>query len=145
MSLLQRLGLVKATLPAPARQEERQAVSVATTQGRPSWDQSPFGALNWEEKLAAFKCLSDCSLRMREPGNWYLSDNVEVGGDGFLESPTVAESTPEQAVETMWARLVTNLPHDRYLVINAMNERRRHVRWNGYMWQDLPVEQEKAA
>lgn len=46
MNLLQRLGLVKATLPTAARQEERQTVSVATTQGRPSWDQSPFGALN---------------------------------------------------------------------------------------------------
>ena len=46
MNWFQRLLLAKATLPTQARQEERQTISVATTQGRPSWDQSPFGALN---------------------------------------------------------------------------------------------------
>lgn len=51
MNLLQRLGLVKATLPSAARQPEREVVSVATTQGYPSWNPSPFGGLSSFQKV----------------------------------------------------------------------------------------------
>jgi hypothetical protein len=98
--------------------------------------------MTWEQKLAALQALGDCSLRMREPGDWYVCDHIEIGGNGFLLSPTCGETTPEKAVETVWAQYVTNLPSDRHLVINAGAINRRHVRWNGYMWKDLPVGKE---
>lgn len=96
----------------------------------------------WEQKFAALKALdSDASLKMRKPGDWYVSmTGVEVGSSasGLLTSPSAGGETPQEAVEARWD-LFANLATNQYLVIDAMKDTRRHVRWNGFMWEDLPV------
>ena len=74
-------------------------------------------ALTWEQKLAALNALSECSLKMRKPGDWYVSQSVEVKqteGDGVLVG-SYGGTTPQEAVEEHW---------------NALTE-------DGFMWVDL--------
>ncbi len=57
----------------------------------------------WEQKFAALQAISsDISLRMRRPGNWYVSmRGVEVGGNGLLTSITQTDCTsPFDAIHT---------------------------------------------
>jgi len=71
------------------------------------------------------------------PGNWYLSLDLEVGGDGLLVSVTGNGRSPEAAVEDAW-KTCTTLPVDRYLVLRpGDNQRRRHYRWNGFGFQEV--------
>jgi hypothetical protein len=95
--------------------------------------------VTWEEKFAALKSLShDVSLRMREPGDWYVSDpGVEIGGDGVLASKTESGATPEAAVEMHW-EILTKLPPDKYIALDAFTDKRRHYRWSGFMWTEVP-------
>lgn len=99
--------------------------------------------MNWEEKLAAIKSIDgSVSLVMRKPGDWYVSTHAEVtGGElhSVLSSPYGNGRTPQAAVEDHWRQLVDELPQDQYIVLNAMQSNRRHVRWNGHMWADLEV------
>jgi hypothetical protein len=94
-------------------------------------------AMSWVEKLAILDCLSECSLRMRKPGDWYVAQNVsEAGGDGLhglLTSVYGEGLTPEAAVLDHWNKLVDALPPDRYLVVHQQK-----YRWNGRMWRPLP-------
>jgi len=96
----------------------------------------------WEEKLAACKALGDCALRMREPGDWYVSWSVEAvehGHPGILVGRYGNGATPQLAVEDHWSRITA--PEVSALVVNAMRPTRREVRWNGFMWWDVPSEQ----
>jgi hypothetical protein len=92
----------------------------------------------WEEKLAAFQALGDCSLKMRSPGDWYVSGHLEwmTPGSGMLEGKYGNGKTPEEVVLDHWEQLTD--PKG-YLVIDAMSKDRRHVKWNGYMWEDTPI------
>lgn len=96
--------------------------------------------MTYEEKFAALSALGgwNTALRMRMPGNWYLSSGIEIGGDGFLRSTGPTGATPQQAIEKAWQDYVTDLPYDRYLVVHA-NGNERCVRWNGYMWADQEI------
>lgn len=96
--------------------------------------------MNTEEKFAALGALAPhaASLWMRNPGDWYVHlTGVEIGGDEMLTSPASSGKTPFEAIEECW-RQHTLLPAGRYVVLNAMQTTRRHVRWNGFMWQELP-------
>lgn len=95
--------------------------------------------MEWEDLLQALCALDrDTCLRMRKPGDWYVSHHIEVGGDGCLSGIYGNGASPELAVLDDWAKLVTSLRPDRFLVIDAMRDTRRQVRWNGYMWEDVP-------
>lgn len=95
--------------------------------------------MNWEEKLQALQALGETRLAMRKPGNWYVDQRgVEVGGDGMLAVLYGDGATPIDAVNDHWEQYVNNLPVDKYIVIGAYTEKRRHVRWNGFMWEELP-------
>jgi len=98
--------------------------------------------LTWEQKFAALRAISEVSLKMRGPGNWYVSDHIEIGGDGFLSGVTQAAATPEEAVQDAWNQLVVDLPSDRHLVIGGNSRTRQCYRWNGFMWET--VEQKPA-
>lgn len=94
--------------------------------------------MNWEQMLMAMKALSsDVVLGMREPSNWYVQAHGielrEPAESGMLTSITVAEPSPERAVQAYWKRLTnpTSL-----IVRGAYSPDRRHLRWNGYMWED---------
>jgi hypothetical protein len=99
----------------------------------------------YEHQLEALKALAgdfNVYLRMRKPGDWYLSvSGVEVRQRHMLSSPTVSESSPMGAVGAMWTKL-TELPDDEYLVVNAGSDKRFACRWNGFMWKT--VEEEKS-
>jgi hypothetical protein len=95
---------------------------------------------NYQDKAAALDALSSIRVCIRKSCDWYVDQAVEVGGDGFLNGIYGNGGSPAEAIEDHWHKLVTNLPVDRYLVVKAGNiECRRHVRWNGFMWEDLPV------
>lgn len=103
--------------------------------------------MNWLEKWRAMDALSDTTLHVREDtprlhnSPVYASNRVEMGGDGMLKSLPGGGGTPEEAIESLWLAM-TGIPADRYLVVAAMNSGRKHYRWNGYMWDEIPRDKE---
>jgi hypothetical protein len=92
--------------------------------------------MTWEQKLAALQVLCETSLKMRKPGDWYVSaSGREIGGDGMLIGEYGNGKTPEEAVEDDWRKIAEFLPSDRYVVTGAMRGSRKQVRWNGFMWE----------
>jgi hypothetical protein len=95
--------------------------------------------MKWEEKLQAIQSFdSEVQLRMRKPGDWYVSSRIEIGGDGTLQGAYGNGTSPEEAVLETWDKFVTNLESGYFLVLGAHTDRRREVRWNGFMWEELP-------
>lgn len=92
--------------------------------------------MTWEQKLQAAQSIGECSLKMRVPGNWYVSQSgVERKEGGCLSSGGGCNgATPEVAVDEFWNWLSDP---KFYVVINAYGETRRTVKWNGFMWQDV--------
>lgn len=97
--------------------------------------------MNYEQMLHALKALGETSLKMREPGNWYLSQSgVEVSSGCMLESRYGNGKTPEEAVVDHWKRL-TELGPREVIVLNATDyARRKAVVWNGFMWEERKEE-----
>jgi hypothetical protein len=94
--------------------------------------------MNWEEKFAALCALTETSLKMREPGDWYVSaSSRDVGGDGFLTGVYGNGRTPQEAVEDDWMQLAESLPSDRYIVLGGHRKSRKCVRWTGFMWVEV--------
>lgn len=105
--------------------------------------------MTWEEKLAALKALTPTHLEMRKPGDWYVSAygrEIQTYVSCTLLSDYGNGASPEEAVEDDWQRM-TKLPPGGYIVLHATTDKRRHVVWNGYMWEDShhrPAPKEKA-
>lgn len=93
--------------------------------------------ISWQEKAAILNGLATISLLIRKPGDWYVKQRVEVKHGPMLTSSSGAGTTPEEAVEAHWFKLTKGLRLEEYLVVDASNDRRRAVRWNGYMWKDV--------
>lgn len=88
----------------------------------------------WEDRLAALQALSDASLRMRKPGDWYVSMSQTSISDGFMLSSGAGNgSTPAEAVEDIWQRY-TNLPEGQVIAIGYPPERTNAV-WDGTGWK----------
>ena len=96
--------------------------------------------MNWEQKLDALNSIAECQLLMRKPGDWYVLQRAEIGGDGCLSGRYGNGATPEEAVEAHWMRLVTELDPKLYIVTKSFTDQRKHWRWNGFMWRELPIE-----
>lgn len=97
--------------------------------------------MNWQQKLAAIQAFCghfDVSLRMRKPGDWYVSSGMGIGGNGMVSSAYGNGVTPEEAVLDHWEQYAS-LPLDRYATINTENGQRRG-RWNGFMWDLISEE-----
>ena len=96
--------------------------------------------MNWEEKLDAIQHLGETVLRMRAPGDWYVSQSgVEstARGSAVLRGEYGDGTSPEAAVLHHWNVLTVHDGNTSYLVLNATDEtKRRHVYWNGFMWKD---------
>ncbi len=92
--------------------------------------------MTYEQKFAALAAISPRpALHMRKPGDWYVSlSSVERKEGACLSSGCVSEATPEAAVEAKWD-WATDQRY--YLVINAMRDNSRAVKWNGFMWEDV--------
>ena len=92
--------------------------------------------MTYEQKFAALGALCFApALHMRKPGDWYVSMlGVERKEGPCLSGGCISEPTPEAAVDAKWEWAID--PRY-YLVINAMRDKRRAVRWNGFMWEDV--------
>jgi hypothetical protein len=95
---------------------------------------------NLDQKMLQIKSLdSSASIVFSQfTLKWHVSANIEVGGDGVLSGITEHESSPELAVGAYFKRLTT-VDLDHYLVTSGYAERdRRHWRWNGAAFQEVP-------
>ena len=93
--------------------------------------------LTWEEKLVALQCLCDCSLRMREPGNWYVSmTSCSIIDRNICKCPSGNGSEPRLAVEDGFGKL-TEVKFPQYIKARLCSVE-RNVRWGGFMWVDIP-------
>lgn len=100
--------------------------------------------MTWEQMFAAIQALGEASLCMRRPGDWYVEQRgtwvKERASDSVLGNRYGNGETPEAAVRDHWRQHVDELRPDAFIVLSGSGKPRRHVRWNGYMWVDLPVE-----
>jgi hypothetical protein len=108
--------------------------------------------MDWQHKAAALAGLCEFSIKFREaqwriggPEPWYISQGIEVANGRFLTGTYGNGYTPQEAIENHWKVLVDELPAGEWLVIRAMSEDRRAVRWNGFMWADHPEPKRDAA
>jgi len=92
--------------------------------------------MNFDEQWEAINALAEASLKKDMNGKWYVSQRVDIGGDGMLSGFTGRGVTPELAIAEHW-RLLTGVEEGKYLVLNAASENRKHYRWNKFMWQEL--------
>ena len=98
------------------------------------------GQMTWEQKAAALNAVASISIRIRRPGDWYVHQDAEIGGDGILSGRWGHGTTPEEAIEDHWQLFADPGPaHPKYVVINAYQENRKQLRWNGFMWVDVPL------
>jgi len=89
---------------------------------------------NLDYKMLQIKSLDNgASLCFSEyTGKWYVSANIEKGGDGVLIGISEHEVSPTQAVESYFTVLTTVDLDDHYLVTHSLDDgKRRHWRWNG--------------
>lgn len=90
-----------------------------------------------EEKFLALKALDPGAfICVRQQGDWYCHVNAEISSKSLLTSPRSSGRTPLEAVDDMWSRYM-NLKPDEHIVINAYTDKRRAVKWNGFMWSDV--------
>lgn len=92
--------------------------------------------MDWQQKAEALSTLTELSVCCRKAGDWYVHQRLDVGGDGFLIGTYGNGTTPEEAIENHWSKLVEHLPSDRYLVV-GYGEKRKHWCWVGFMWREL--------
>lgn len=108
--------------------------------------------MEWQQKAAALAALCELRIKFRPaewriggPEPWYVEQQIEVK-DGSILCGTYGNGfTPEEAILDHWQKLVTDLPRDQYLVVRAYRDERRAVRWNGFMWEDVPEPSRKPA
>lgn len=96
--------------------------------------------MTYEHKFAAIRALRHFSnaavLWMSRPGCWHVSNiGAEIKDGSMLKGVGGSGSTPEAAIEDCWKEITDERV---LLIIDAFGDRRRAVRWNGYMWQDVP-------
>lgn len=96
--------------------------------------------MDWQTKAAALNALAAISIKFRKPGDWYVSQQVEIKDGPILRGDYGNGATPQEAIEDHWERL-TELEPGQYLVgrefLDGRTHRRKAVRWNGFMWEDV--------
>lgn len=94
--------------------------------------------MDWQQKAEALNALAKIEIRCRKARDWYVHQNTEIKADGVLIGAYGNGETPEAAIEDHWRQLVDELSPDRYIVTHAYRDTRRAVRWNGFMWTEVP-------
>lgn len=87
--------------------------------------------MTWEEKLQSLNEIAQCRLMMRKPGDWYVSQSVEVKDGGICRSAYGNGVGPIEAVLNHWQNL-TDLESGLYVV--TISVPRLAFRWNGTRW-----------
>lgn len=95
--------------------------------------------MTWQQMLMAIQALGETSLKMRKPGDWYVSAHTSIANAGLLEGRYGNGSTPEEAVEDHWERITNLAPHE--YVVTSRGGERLNVKWTGFMWEHLTTEQ----
>ena len=104
--------------------------------------------LTWEQKFEAIQALhplgcTEVTLHMRKPGDWYMSiPRVEIKKGPILASAGESGNGVVECVRNTW-NTITNLPANEYLVINSFGDKRKAVKWNGFMWKEINEEDYK--
>ena len=108
--------------------------------------------MDWQQKAEALASLTELAICFREKqwrigGDepWYVQQKIDIRDGCCLHGAYGNGYTPQEAIEDHWKRLVDDLSSDQYLVIEAAADKRRAVRWNGFMWQDMPEPKREAA
>lgn len=78
----------------------------------------------------------DFHIKIRETGEWYACCAAEIKRGICLVGVHGNGQTPEEAVDDLWLEL-TSLQLGEYLVLGAYTDRRRAVKWNGFMWDGV--------
>jgi len=94
--------------------------------------------MNWQQKADALNSLAEIDIKIRKEKDWDVGQRTELGGDGVLLGSYGNGTTPEEAIENHWFKLVDDIPPGKYIVTSAMNDKRQHWLWNGYMWREIP-------
>lgn len=103
--------------------------------------------MDWQQKAAALSALCEIHVCIRKPGDWYVSQNVDIRDEHCLRGEYGNGDTPIAAIEDHWEHLVNNIEKTPlYLVTrNSDGSGRRAVRWNGFMWVDVPEPKREVA
>ena len=95
------------------------------------------------EKFAALNALDDdvCIVYSEYTKQVFVRmPHVEIGDGAILHSPPCHCGTFDEAINEHWREWVEQLKPDEYLVLHATDRKnRKHFRWNGYMWKELPT------
>ena len=93
--------------------------------------------ISWQRQFEALKCLGDACLRMREPGNWYVSqDSVNIARRNGVRSGAFGNGeTPEKAVQDHWRKYTAEDTVIEYRDLETSTM--RYVSWNGFMWASV--------
>lgn len=92
--------------------------------------------MNYEQKFLAMNAIARAEVCIRGPHNWYVHQRVELKNGPMLETISGSGITPESAIDDHWSQL-TDIADSQYLVTYASGGRRA-IRWNGFMWADVP-------
>ena len=88
--------------------------------------------LTWEQKYEILEALCPLTLKMRHPGNWYVSSSGRGVQEGSIIRYTYGEGeTPQAAVEKDYVLYVSQRP---VVYVSRSAEKPNYYRWNGYMW-----------
>jgi hypothetical protein len=93
--------------------------------------------MDWEQKFEALNNLDPCSLKMREPGLWYVLQSVEIKSGHRLAGVGATGATPQDAVEEYWRAVTDDLKDNQCIVARSGRPTRMAVRWNGCMWSPV--------
>ena len=101
--------------------------------------------MDWQQKAEALASLTELSIKFRERENrigsaepWYVSQKIDIKDGGCLVGSYGNGNTPQEAIEDHWEVLTTKLNRDQYIVVRGLSDERKAVRWNGFMWADVP-------
>lgn len=93
--------------------------------------------MNWEQMFEAINALSLATLRMRKPGDWYVSASTEIKQGGMLVSAYGNGESPAEAVRDHWKQTAEASSVSSPLVVSAYGKNRREFYWNGYRWVEV--------
>lgn len=96
--------------------------------------------MTWEQKLSAMQAVGEPKVHMMAPGAWLCRLPTDIKDRAILSSELGTGKTPEEAVDAAWA-IIEALPDSKALVVERFGMPRRYVRWNGFMWADVPAEE----
>lgn len=95
---------------------------------------------NWQQKALAIKSLTGVfgfHLAMRGVGDWYVHHaGVSRKEGGCLVGGLQNGADPEDAVSQCWEWMTD----PKFYLVKNENGKRRTVKWNGFMWQDVDEE-----